>query len=769
MLKRPIFRSTSFLLLIFSCFISLSVTAQIPGFNLSSEPAITKIDDIPKGNAESYLATLTDRQARELLLNEIKQRSDTETPSMMDSSYISFAIMSLHDRSERFESEFTKIRNASKHYGKHLRRVTEAMFYTQGMSAAPKVTLTLLVLLVLGGLIVTLAFRPLSIFRQKLYANGRYPVYIRLGRSAAGLFLDLLKVGLFVLVTVPLTFLVFDQADPVRVLASSVLILVAAIWAIRNILREILYSPVSCNLFITDDRCRKIYYWSIMGFFMPTIFSILSIGLLNILKFPTELLRLDSLFLVTASTCSLIIGTILIARVKRQETDVKPDILYAVVSNNKHWLIVAALVGFYLIAFKNIVIAEIPEAGNARKPSYSWFALLMFVFMPMYLRLIYLLVTTQPSDAKLRSEESINEDYEHTLDAEIKPNVWVRLVFILPYITLWVLFALEGADIGLLSWFSDGAGADLGQAARGIFITGMLGIIAWNIVNTYINKNLPNIALDPTALMNSEGGGEEAATRLQTVLPIARNFALALIALVVTFSIFSSIGVNTGPLLAGAGVIGIAIGFGSQKLVQDVVSGMFFLFEDAFRIGEYIDTGTLVGTVESTSVRSLKLRHHLGAVQTIPYGEIRSVKNLSRDFIIMKLKFRVPFDTDIELVRKTIKKVGLKLLEHDELGKDFIAPLKSQGVQTAEDDALVIRMKFTAKPGKQWMIKREAYRLVQEALAKNGIQFASRQVTVHVPENDRGISESILQAAGAAAIATDKEKSNKPVDPLEDM
>ncbi len=135
----------------------------------------------------------------------------------------------------------------------------------------------------------------------------------------------------------------------------------------------------------------------------------------------------------------------------------------------------------------------------------------------------------------------------------------------------------------------------------------------------------------------------------------------------------------------------------------------------------------------------------------------------------MKLAFRVPFDTDIELVRKTIKKVGEELLLDEELGADFIAPLKSQGVQTAEDDALVIRMKFTSKPGKQWMIKRSAYRLVQEALAEKGIQFAPRQVTVHVPEAEQVNPQVVKQVAGAAAIAAEQEQQNKPVDPLADM
>ena len=388
--------------------------------------------------------------------------------------------------------------------------------------------------------------------------------------------------------------------------------------------------------------------------------------------------------------------------------------------------------------------------------------------MPMYLRVVKLLMIVQPIKELLPEDAPISSE-SHTMDLNLKSNKWVRLVFTFPYAILILLFALEGANIGLLSWFFDGAGSEFGEAATGVFGACMLGVVAWNVVNSYVNKNLPKVALDPKALMNGEGGGSDAVTRTQTVLPIVRNFALVLIVIMVLFSVMSSLGINTAPLLASAGVMGIAIGFGAQKLVQDVVSGVFFLFEDAFRIGEYIDTGSLVGTVESTSVRSLRLRHHLGAVQTIPYGEIRSVKNLSRDFVIMKLKFRVPFNTDIEVVRKTIKKVGQELLNDEELGEGFIAPLKSQGVQTAEDDALVIRMKFTCKPGKQWMIKRSAYRLVQEALAAKGIHFASRQVTVHVPENEHTDPEKLKQAAGAATLAIDDKKSNKPADPLADM
>ena len=117
-----------------------------------------------------------------------------------------------------------------------------------------------------------------------------------------------------------------------------------------------------------------------------------------------------------------------------------------------------------------------------------------------------------------------------------------------------------------------------------------------------------------------------------------------------------ALGIDITPLLAGAGILGLAIGFGAQKLVADIVSGAFFLIDDAFRAGEYLDVGGTMGTVEKISIRSMQLRHHRGLVNTVPYGSIEKVTNFSRDWVIMKLIFTVPFDTDPNKVKKLVLK-----------------------------------------------------------------------------------------------------------------
>lgn len=261
-----------------------------------------------------------------------------------------------------------------------------------------------------------------------------------------------------------------------------------------------------------------------------------------------------------------------------------------------------------------------------------------------------------------------------------------------------------------------------------------------------------------------EGAAAAPASRLQTILPLClRLFQITLIAMVVMI-VLSSMGVDIGPLLAGAGVVGIAIGFGAQALVRDMVSGLFFLLDDAFRKGEYVDIGSVKGTVEAINIRSLVLRHHLGPIHTVPFGEIKHLTNFSRDWVIMKLEFRVPTDTDLQKVKKIFKKIGADMLEHPELGKDFIQPFKSQGVKAIEDSAIIVRGKFMARPGRQFVVRKELYNRVQAEFQAAGIEFAHRKVTVELPPDAKLTDEQkqrVAEAAGAAARGIEEPEAQK--------
>ncbi|SPH19816.1 Moderate conductance mechanosensitive channel YbiO [Ascidiaceihabitans donghaensis] len=276
----------------------------------------------------------------------------------------------------------------------------------------------------------------------------------------------------------------------------------------------------------------------------------------------------------------------------------------------------------------------------------------------------------------------------------------------------------------------------LTQRVLDVMVIVFIGYIVFHAFRIWIDaKILEEQGEVVEAELGDEGGGT-SASRLATLLPLFRNFMLIIIFVTIILIILLELGVNVGPLFAGAGVVGVAVGFGSQSLVRDIFSGAFFLFDDAFRKGEYIDIGGVKGTVENISVRSFQLRHHLGALHTIPFGEIQVLTNYSRDWVIMKLPLRVTYDTDVEKVRKLIKKLGVALLEDPIIGPDFIQPLKSQGVIEMQDSAMIIRVKFMTKPGDQWVIRKKVYQEIRELFEREGIKFAHKEVTVRLADGN---------------------------------
>ncbi len=288
--------------------------------------------------------------------------------------------------------------------------------------------------------------------------------------------------------------------------------------------------------------------------------------------------------------------------------------------------------------------------------------------------------------------------------------------------------------------------------------------VIWQIIDksigTYLSRK-EEAAEDDDEGEESEWGDGQLLDRSQTLLPIVRKFVgIVMLVLLVLFTL-SALGVNIGPLLAGAGVMGIAIGFGAQKLVSDLLSGFFYLVDDAFRVGEYIEAGSVKGTVEKITLRNLMLRHHRGMLQIVPYSDLGSITNYMRGGIVVKFNLQFPYDTDIDIVRKVIKRVGIEMLNDPELGKSFIKQLKSQGIREVGDSVLTIRAKFTAKPGSHFLIRREAYRRITEALNEKGIHYAHRKVIVDFPESpptetvDETAKKKLVQAGAASALALD--------------
>ncbi len=261
----------------------------------------------------------------------------------------------------------------------------------------------------------------------------------------------------------------------------------------------------------------------------------------------------------------------------------------------------------------------------------------------------------------------------------------------------------------------------------------MLAEFTWHVAKTaidrYIHVSQQHEGLDPDEARRR--------ARLRTLLPIIRNVLFIVLATTAVLMALASTGVQIAPLIAGAGVVGVAIGFGAQSIVKDIIAGMFFVLDDAFRVGEYIVSGNVKGTVELFSLRSVKLRHQRGPLYTVPFGSLGAIENMSRDWVIDKLVLNVTYDTDVEKVRKIVKRVSAEVMADPELAIYVLDPLKSQGIFAMGDFGLQLRTKITTLPGQQFIVRRAILAKIKNEFEANGIRFALSNVAVptsaHLP------------------------------------
>jgi len=278
-----------------------------------------------------------------------------------------------------------------------------------------------------------------------------------------------------------------------------------------------------------------------------------------------------------------------------------------------------------------------------------------------------------------------------------------------------------------------------------VMVIALAADFGWSIIKALIERRLG--IETPHAVIGDEDVPilDPQQARLRTLLPIIQNMLFALIVVMAVLMMLASVGIQIGPLIAGAGVVGVAVGFGAQTIVKDIISGVFFLLDDAFRVGEYITSGRYMGTVESFSLRSVKLRHHRGPLFTIPFGELGAVQNQSRDWVTDKFNITVGYDTDIDFARKLIKRIGLELAEDPEFKHWVLEPIKMQGVKEFGEYGIVLRLKVTTRPGGAFGMKGKFYLRVRQAFKEQGIELPFPTVHVQGLQNPHAAENAPLE------------------------
>ncbi|AVM76141.1 Moderate conductance mechanosensitive channel YbiO precursor [Magnetospirillum gryphiswaldense MSR-1] len=287
--------------------------------------------------------------------------------------------------------------------------------------------------------------------------------------------------------------------------------------------------------------------------------------------------------------------------------------------------------------------------------------------------------------------------------------------------SLWSLVGQWGG--GAAKWLSQG----IGQRLIGglISILSALGIAyaLWRLVATSIRRYLERTDKDGNAI--------ERSRRVRTLLPLLRLVVRMVLTVMVALIILSELGVNIAPLLAGAGVVGIAVGFGAQKLVQDIITGIFILIEDTISIGDVVRIDSVhAGTVESMSIRALKLRDSSGALHSIPFSSVGSVTNMSKEFAFAVFDVGVCYGEDVDRVSTVLNRLGDEILVEPEWASKILNPLEVLGLERFDINAVIVRARFRTKALQQWAVAREFNRRIKQRFDAEGIRFPTPSATL---------------------------------------
>ena len=277
-----------------------------------------------------------------------------------------------------------------------------------------------------------------------------------------------------------------------------------------------------------------------------------------------------------------------------------------------------------------------------------------------------------------------------------------------------LLALLEVWGLDVVRWLSSDAGSSMLRHLVTIALVLVFTLVVWEGIN---------LAIERSVTERDAEGRPRLGGRTRTLLNITRRFVLVFLGLIALFLILSELGVNIAPLLAGAGVIGLAIGFGSQKLVQDIITGMFVLFSDTLRVGDVVEVAGRAGVVEAVGMRTVVLRDYGGNVHTIPYSAIDTVTNLTKDFSYAVFDIGVSYREKVDEVMQVLHDLGAEMRRDPYFRRLILEPLEVAGVDRFADLAVVIKARFKTRPLRQWDVTREFNRRIKNRFDELGIEI----------------------------------------------
>ena len=698
----------------------------------ADEKAVKLPEPLTRDAIRELVARLSDAEVRQLLLSQLDKAAAPEEKSAEDSMATGLA-----GDVDRARTEFGAVLRAGPQVSGALADAVAR--FSEGRQPFHLLLVAFLfaVMLLLGWLAERLAGRLLRDLRTRL-GDGTDPISV-MARAV----LDFLLLVVFTVTSVTIFLILYQGHEPSRALVVEGLLVTIQVRLVILVARTLLAPRTPGRRLLSfDDASASTLYGGLVG--LACLYGLLAVFSFFLERFGVP--REPKLFVIGLGR--ILFAVVFLRLVWRARGPVAAGIRGDGRSTVRRLLadFWPHLMTAYALCLVAVITVE-QLAGRLRTGKAGILSLLVVIVLPLVDMARCRLIAGRGGRAA---------DGEAPPDAGFAPvirqaiHILVTTAGVLAVVRLW--------NLDLFGLATRSVGARVAGALIDIGLILLLAYLIWQLTKTAIDRRLAREA-KPEGVSDPGEVGGTGASRIRTLLPLARGSVFAVLCVTSVLTVLASLGVNIGPLLAGAGVVGLAVGFGAQTLVRDIISGAFYLMDDAFRVGEYIDVGEAMGTVEKIGIRSMHLRHHRGPINIVPYGAIRRMTNQSRDWVVEKLAFRLSYDTDITKVKKIIKRIGQELAADPEIGRTIIQPLKSQGVTAMEDSAMLVRAKFVAKPGEQFVIRREAYQRIKQAFDEAGIHFAHRQVTVFVPPGTPPAAAAA--AAGAAALATEPEKGRE--------
>lgn len=382
------------------------------------------------------------------------------------------------------------------------------------------------------------------------------------------------------------------------------------------------------------------------------------------------------------------------------------------------------LAGAYVILLFGIWLLQIP-GGFQIIVQASALTLLLVILVSIALRLLAkvyqraIRLSTELSSRFPRIEERANR-YFPLLHAGARWIIYAIAVF--GFLEAW------GVDS---SWLLvSGPVRVLAGTLGTLLLIIFLAIALWEVTSALIDRKLSGVDSGSTRRLPS--------ARVKTLLALGRNATFATITTVTLLLVLSELGINIAPLLAGAGVVGLAVGFGAQTLVKDIITGAIILFQDLVAVGDVVKVGDTAGLVEAISIRHLRLRDLSGTVHTIPFSAISTISNLTKDFSFYVFDIGVAYQEDVDRVMETLKDLGEELQQDPEFAPLILAPLEIFGLDRFADSAVIIKARIKTLPIQQWTIGREFNRRLKHRFDKLGIEIPFPHRTLYFGIDKQG-------------------------------